>query len=147
MLNLHTLKPAKGSRKKGKRVGRGGKRGSYSGRGMKGQKARSGGKKGLQLKGLKKMIQSIPKKRGFKSIHPKADIVNIKQLDIKFKNDDKITPEILFKKGLINKIKNKVKILGDGELTKKLIVEKCAVSKSAKEKIEKAGGKILSILT
>ncbi|MFH1837976.1 MAG: 50S ribosomal protein L15, partial [Candidatus Kuenenbacteria bacterium] len=131
MLNLHNLKSAKGSRKKGKRVGRGGKRGSYSGRGMKGQKARSGGKKGLQLKGLKKMIQSIPKKRGFKSMYPKLEIVNVKQLDEKFKDDDIITPESLFKKGLVDKIKNGVKILGDGELKKKLIIKDCAISKSA----------------
>jgi large subunit ribosomal protein L15 len=142
MLNLHNLKSAKGSRKKGKRVGRGGKRGAYSGRGMKGQKARSGGKKGLQLKGLKKMIQSIPKKRGFKSIRFKPEIINIIKLDEKFKDNDKITPEILFKKGLIDKIKNGVKILGDGELKKKLIIENCAVSKTAQEKIEKAGGKV-----
>ncbi|PKL72350.1 50S ribosomal protein L15 [Candidatus Kuenenbacteria bacterium HGW-Kuenenbacteria-1] len=142
MLNLHNLKSTKGSRKKSKRIGRGGKRGSYSGRGMKGQKARSGGKKGLQLKGLKKMIQSIPKKRGFKSMHPKLEIVNIKQLSVKFKDDDIITPEILLKEKLVSKIKNGVKILGNGELKKKLIIKGCAISKFAKDKIEKAGGKV-----
>ncbi len=142
MLTLHNLKPAEGSRKKVQRVGRGGKRGTYSGRGLKGQKARSGGKRGLQLKGLKKMIQSIPKKRGFRSINLKPEIVNIKQLNINFKDNDEITPKILVEKKLISKNKNGVKILGDGELKKKLIIKGCIVSKSAKEKIEKAGGKV-----
>ncbi|MFH1838547.1 MAG: uL15m family ribosomal protein, partial [Candidatus Kuenenbacteria bacterium] len=61
------------------------------------------------------------------------------------KDDDIITPESLFKKGLVDKIKNGVKILGDGELKKKLIIKDCAISKSAKEKIEKIGGKVFVI--
>jgi len=142
MLTLHNLKSIKGSREKTKRVGRGGKRGTYSGRGMKGQRSRSGGKKGLKLKGLKKMIKSIPKKRGFKSMHPKPEVVNIKQLNVKFENNSEITPKILVEKKIISKVKYGVKILGSGELKKVLIVKGCIISKSAKEKIEKAGGKV-----
>ncbi|PIY78798.1 MAG: 50S ribosomal protein L15, partial [Parcubacteria group bacterium CG_4_10_14_0_8_um_filter_35_7] len=84
-LSLHNLKSRK--RKKRKRVGRGNAsgHGTYSGRGLKGQKSRSGGKKGLKLKGFKVIIQNIPKTRGFKSIHPKMEIVNTGDLEKKFK--------------------------------------------------------------
>lgn len=140
---LHTIKPFPKSKKPRKRVGRGfGCHGTYSGRGQKGQRARSGGKKGLRLLGIKKMLLGIPKKRGFRSPYPKAAVVNVGVLDQKFKDNDIITPLILQKAKLIDKIKAGVKILGDGELNKKLIIHGCAVSKSAKEKIEKAGGTI-----
>lgn len=144
MLTLHSIKPFPKSKKRVKRVGRGlGGRGTYSGRGQKGQRARSGGRKGLKLKGLKKMLLGIPKVRGFKSLYPKMAVVNVGDLDKKFQDGDKVNPQTLLEKGLIDKIKTEVKILGDGELGKKLTIEECAVSRSAREKIEKVGGKIL----
>ena len=142
-LSLHTIKPAKGAKKKKKRVGRGGKRGTYSGRGIKGQRARSGGKRGLKRLGMRPLMEQTPKLRGFKSLKKKPEILNLKDLQNKFKDGDKITPQVLLKKGLVDKIKNGVKILGDGEIKVKLEVSGCQVSRSAKEKIEKAGGRVI----
>lgn len=142
-LTLYKIKPFSKSRKKVKRVGRGlGSKGTYSGRGQKGQRARSGGKRGLKLLGIKKLLLSTPKLRGFKSPYPKMTIVKVLNLDKKFKDGEIVSPQTLLARGLISKIKRGVKILGDGEIKKKLIIEGCVVSKSAKEKIEKAGGKI-----
>ncbi|MFH1890406.1 MAG: 50S ribosomal protein L15 [Candidatus Kuenenbacteria bacterium] len=141
-LYLHTIKPTPGLRKKKQRVGRGGKRGTYSGRGLKGQKARSGGKSGLKRRGMRQLMESSHKLRGFKSIHKKPEIVNLESLNDKFKDGDKITPIILRKKGLVDRINNGVKILGKGEIKVKLEISQCLASKSAKEKIEKAGGKV-----
>lgn len=142
-LTLHTIKPFPNSRKKVKRVGRGlGSTGTYSGRGQKGQRARSGGRKGLKILGMKKIIMATPKLRGFRSPYPKMIAVNILSLDKKFKDGERVTPKTLLKKGLVGKMRVAVKILGNGDIKKKLIIEGCAVSKSAKEKIEKAGGKI-----
>lgn len=143
-LTLHTIKSFSGSRKKVRRVGRGlGSRGTYSGRGGKGQTARSGGKKGLKLMGLRKLLLSTPKIRGFKSPYKKMLAVNVSDLEKKFKDGDKITPKTLLEKGLVDKMRVEVKILGGGEIKKKLVVQDCAVSASAKEKIEHAGGKIV----
>jgi large subunit ribosomal protein L15 len=142
-ISLHTIKPFAGSRKKRKIVGRGlGSHGTYSGRGQKGQRARSGGKKGLELLGMRRMLLGIPKVRGFKSHKPKKAVVNVRDLDKKFKDGDIVTPEKLKAVGLLNKIDQGIKILGDGEIKKRLIIKGCLVSKSAKEKIEKAGGMI-----
>lgn len=143
-LTLHTIKPFPKSKKPRKRVGRGGAHGTYSGRGQKGQRARSGGKKGLKLKGIKRMLLSIPKIRGFRSPYPKVAVVNVGFLDKKFKENDIITPQVLLETKLIDKINKGVKILGDGEITKKLVIKECEVSKNAKEKIERAGGKVLA---
>lgn len=141
-LTLHTLKPAMGSRKKRKRVGRGdgSGHGSYSCRGQKGQRSRAGGKGGLKLKGFRNIIQSIPKKRGFKSRQVRPEIVNLAQLQKKFKSGDAVSPETLLKKGLIDNIKGRVKILAKGEIKKKLTIERCALSDSAEKQIKKAGG-------
>lgn len=143
-LSLHTIKPARGSKKRKKRVGRGNAsgHGTYATRGLKGQRSRSGGKGGLKYKGMKRMLLSVPKKRGFKSIHEKPAILNIKDLDSKFKDGAKINPKILRETKLISKISKGVKILGKGETKKKFVVVGCDVSKSAKEKIEKNGGEI-----
>jgi large subunit ribosomal protein L15 len=143
-LTLHTIKPFSGSKKKVKRVGRGlGSTGTYSGRGQKGQKARSGGKKGLKLLGMRRIIMSTPKLGGFKSPYPKMVAVNIKDLEKKFNDGERVTPKTLLEKGLVGKMKVEVKILGSGEMKKKLTIAGCAVSASAKEKIEKVGGKII----
>jgi large subunit ribosomal protein L15 len=142
-MQLHEIRPIHKFKKR-KRVGRGGKRGTYSGRGMKGQKARAGRK----LKPLiRELIKKYPKLRGvgFKVREFKTAILNIETLEKKFNAQEIVNPKTLLKKGVLHKIKGripKVKILGKGELTKKLIIEQCQISKSAKEKIEKAGGSI-----
>ncbi|MEK7071998.1 MAG: 50S ribosomal protein L15 [Patescibacteria group bacterium] len=140
-LTLSNLKPAKGSAKKRRRIGRGGKRGTYSGRGMKGQKARSGGRSGLKALGFKQTLQRVPKLRGFKSLKAKMAVINLSDLDKVFNDGDTITSKELVKSGLISSSKGGVKILGSGKLSKKLNIFVNAFSVSAKEAIEKAGGK------
>ncbi len=144
-LTLSNLKPAPGSTKRRKRVGRGGKRGTYSGKGMKGQKARSG-VSGLKAMGFKQTLQRVPKLRGFKSIKAKMAIVNLSDLDKRFKDGDKVTPRELLKIGLIETSKNGVKVLGFGSLNKKLDISADGFSDSAKVAIEKAGGQATIIV-
>lgn len=142
MLSLHNLKTAKGAKKKAQRRGRGNasRRGNYSGRGMKGQKSRSGGKSGLKKLGMRSMILQMPKLRGFNRNSQKVHTVNVGDMEKVFKSGDNITPKELFKKDLIRSASGIVKILGDGKLTKKFNVSAHGFSKSAKELIEKAGG-------
>jgi len=143
-MQLHQLKP-KHKNKKRKRVGRGGKRGTYSGKGIKGQKSRSG----RRLKPLiRSVIKRYPKLRGyrFNTKTAKMSVVNLELLEKKFNDGDKVNPGILLEQRLIRKIKGRiasVKILGRGKITKALIIENCQASKGAREQIEKAGGKIL----
>lgn len=137
-MQLHQLKPKRESKRK-KRIGRGGKRGTYSGRGMKGQKSRAG--RGPRP-AIRDFIKKIPKKRGyrFKSIKEKPQIVNLKDLEKHFSANEKVTPQTLLEKGLISKIKGKipeVKILGQGKLSKKLTIEECGMSKSVEKIFEK----------
>ena len=125
-------------------VGRGGKRGKTSGRGTKGQKARAGGKLRPEVRDF---IKRLPKLRGYsvKSIYAKSGAVNVGALEGVFSNGDNVTPVAIVEKGLVTSRKGSklsVKILGGGELTKKLSISGCLVSASAKEKIEKAGGTI-----
>ena len=145
ILALHRLKPASGASQKRKRVGRGNAsgHGTYSGRGFKGQKSRTGGRNKLKRLGFKKILQSIPKSRGFKSLKSKNQIININQLNQHFKDGDQVFPVSLLKAGLIDKIKPAVKILGQGKLTvKNLHFQNVKLSQSAKEQIEKLAGKI-----
>ena len=143
-MQLHQLKPIHKKNKR-KRIGRGGKKGTYSGRGVKGQKSRAGRK----LKPfIREWIKRYPKLRGykFKSFRTKPAILNLDTLSERFKTGDTINPQVLLEKKLIRKIKGKlprVKILSRGKLTKKFILENCQVSKKTKEVIEKAGGKII----
>lgn len=134
--------------KKSKLVGRGGKRGKTSGKGGKGQTARAGHR---VRPAMRDIIKKLPKLRGHgknrsESVFyrgPEA-VVNVGALNV-FGNDDIVNPTALVAKGLIGEAfgKNpKVKILGDGELNVKVSVERCAVSETAREKIEKAGGTI-----
>jgi large subunit ribosomal protein L15 len=148
MITLDNLKNFAGTIKKRKRVGRGNAsgHGTYSTRGMKGQKSRSGSYKGLKLKGLKQMLLRIPKNSGFKSIHPKHFIVNLKTIEKICKSGDLISPKTVRGLNLIPSYSSKkggIKILGVGELTKAIKVEKCFISDSARVKIEKAGGEII----
>jgi len=143
MLSLHTIKPKSGSTKNRKRVGRGNAsgHGTYSTRGLKGQKSRSG-VTGLKRLGMKSMMLNIPKTRGFKSLKPKAQVVNLFNLN-QFKEGAKINQKVLIKAGLIENNETPVKLLGDGELKiKNLQITGLKVSDSAKEQIEKLGGKI-----
>jgi len=143
-MNLHDLKPAEGSKKRKKRVGRGtgSGRGYTSGRGANGQNSRSGSKTSLTFEGGQTpLFRQLPK-RGFNNIFKKQySIVNVFQLN-KFDKGTEITPERLLEAGLIDKIaKNGVKVLAKGDLSKQLVVKVHAFSSSAVEKIEKAGGK------
>lgn len=142
-ITLSNLKPSPGSHKRRKRVGRGNASGgNYSGRGMKGQRARSGGRKGLKRIGMKMMVQRVPKHRGFKSIHPRPAVVDTAVLEKHFASGDAVTLEKLRTLGIIKRGGKAVKILSGGALTKALIVRGCLVSGPARDKIEKAGGKV-----
>ena len=152
-MQLHQLKPTFKPQKR-KRVGRGGKRGTFSGRGSKGQKSRAGTRIRPGFRGGDNPIWKLfPKQRGatkkveikhakFQVTYPKPAIVDLDTLNFNFKDGDKISAESLAKKGIIGKGEKKVKVLGDGEITKKLIFSGLKFSKSAREKILKAGGVI-----
>ena len=141
-MQINNLKPSSNKSKR-KRLGRGGKLGTYCGRGVKGQKARSGSGKGPSFQGTESSFLKLPKKKGFKSVYDKLEVVNLAKLDKKFKDGETVSPKILLEKKMIGKIKRGVKILGVGEMSKKLVIESCSVSKTAREKIEKAGGEII----
>ncbi len=145
-LTLSSLRPAHGARKKYRRFGRGAGsgRGMYSGKGRKGQKARAGGRKKLKLKGLQKLIQHLPKIRGFRSRFNRSSIVHVYDLNT-LQDGTIVTPKLLLDRGFVRDDSSGVKILGDGALTKKLTIERCTVSASAKAKIEKAGGTITNV--
>lgn len=146
-MQQHEINPIHKSKKR-KRVGRGGKRGTYSGKGMKGQMSRAG----KRLKPvIRELIKRYPKLRGyrfkskFKQQRVNLQIINLEKLEKNFSSEEKVNPQVLLEKKLIRRMKGKtplVKILGKGDLTKKLIVENCQVSKGAEEKIKKAGGTI-----
>ncbi|OGG87643.1 50S ribosomal protein L15 [Candidatus Kuenenbacteria bacterium RIFCSPHIGHO2_02_FULL_39_13] len=142
-LNLSNLKPSPHSVKKHQRVGRGGKRGTYSGRGLKGQRARSGGGSGLKRLGMRQLMERTHKLKGFKSIHPKPVIISLDTLNKNFQDGARVDPRILLKKKLVAKISNGVKILSNGKIQVKLTVANCRLSKTAQAAIEQAGGKII----
>ena len=143
-MQLHQIKPKHTKRRK-KRVGRGGKRGTYSGRGMKGQKSRAGASEEPIIRGV---IKRYPKLKGYRFGTKKRNLlqVNLIILEQKFKDEESVSPKSLIEKGIIYKIRGRtpeVKILAKGDLTKKLFIKHCQVSKQARIKIEKAKGKIL----
>lgn len=142
-MNLGELKPAQGSTKAAFRRGRGhgSGNGKTAGRGHKGQKSRSGGGVRPGFEGGQMPLYRRLPKRGFSCRNSKEIIaINISHLD-RFNDGDEVTIEALKSKGLISKTGDGVKILGNGEITKKLTVKVNYFSESAKEKIEKAGGK------
>ncbi len=145
-MQLHQLRPAK--RKKKKVIGRGGAHGHTATRGMKGQKARSGrGGKGRIFEGTTTpLFRRTPKMRGFKSLYDKNNIVNLSTLEKEFKDGDIVDPKVLVRMGIIKKDKPAVKILGSGEIKKKLTISGCLVSKSAEKKIKDAGGEVKALL-
>jgi len=143
-LSLNTIKAETGSTKKRRRVGRGNASGTgtYSGKGQKGQKSRSG-VSGLKRLGMKQTLLRTPKSRGFKSIKPKAQVLNISELNKFYKDSQLVNAKTLLKHGLIDDYKKEVKILGNGELKiKNLEFFNIGLSKTAREKAEKAGAKI-----
>lgn len=146
-LGLHNLKPAKGSKQRVRRLGRGhgSGRGTTAGRGTKGQRARAGGRGGLKLLGLKQMMRSKPKIGGFQSLRPKLAVVNVSVLEERFASGEKVNRQRLHALGLVTRVAPGVKILGEGTLTKKLTVEADAFSATAKKAIEAAGGQAIVV--
>ncbi|PIR03568.1 MAG: 50S ribosomal protein L15 [Candidatus Magasanikbacteria bacterium CG11_big_fil_rev_8_21_14_0_20_39_34] len=143
-LSAHTIKPNKGSQRRSKRVGRGNGsgKGTTAARGMKGQRARSGGKSGNAARSFKQSLQKIPKLHGFNSLVPKKTTVSLSTLERVCENGSKVTPYFLEKVGVIAHASTGVKIVANGELKKKLDIVGCFASKAAIEAIEKAGGKM-----
>jgi len=142
--SLSNLKRPKTAKRPKKRVGRGNAsgKGTYSGKGMKGQRARSGGRQGLAKRAIfKQLLIRTPKLRGFNHASDEIAIVNLSTLNDNFKEGEKVTFSSLIKKGLVNKAKGGVKVLGNGTINKKLSVYSHYFSKSAKASILKAGGK------
>lgn len=148
-MQLHELKPS-APKKSAKRVGRGGKRGKTSGRGHKGQKARAGNSTRPEMR---EMIKKLPKLRGHgvnraRTVNNERVlpvVVNLSVLEKHMEAGATVSPKTLVAAGVIETRRKKapaVKILGNGELTKKLNVEDCQVSGSAKAKIEAAGGSV-----
>ncbi|MFH0853609.1 MAG: 50S ribosomal protein L15 [bacterium] len=141
---MHNLIKAR-SQKRRKRVGRGDSsgHGTYSGRGQKGQRSRSGGRQGIQRRTIKQLIARIPKSRGFTSFKLPAQVVNIGQLN-DFTEGELITPEILVSRKYI-KSPRLVKILGQGELKTRLTVKAHYFSQTAARAITKAGGSAVNL--
>ena len=149
MLQVHTIKPAQGSRHTTKRIGRGNAsgHGTYSTRGGKGQTARSGHR---IRPAIRDYLKQIPKRRGrhkhsFVSVYPKNAVINIGQLEKAFTSGETVSPKTLLAKKLIvafGSVMPRIKILGSGALKKRFKVQGCAVSESAKKSLEAAGGSI-----
>ena len=144
----HQVAPTPGTRRNRKRLGRGDAsgHGSYSGRGMKGQKSRSGrgvrpGFEGGQLP----LIKGLPMRRGFTNIFKKQyHLVKLEELN-RFPEDSEVVPESLVRAGILRSIKHPVKILGNGEITVPLRVRAHKFTDSAREKIEAVGGRAEAI--
>jgi len=148
-MQLHELKPTS-KRKTAKRVGRGGKRGKTSGKGHKGQKARAGNSSRPEMR---EIIKKLPKLRGHginraKTVNAERKLavpVNLTAIEANFENGAEVNPKTLVAAGVINRQAKRVpmvKVLGTGEITKKVKVSGCTISAAAKEKIEKAGGSV-----
>lgn len=142
-MQLHQIQPKHNSQKK-HRIGRGGKKGTYSGRGMKGQKARAGARLAPIVRSL---IKRYPKMRGYRvqRTFPASQIVSLHAIEKVFKVNEVVNPASLLEKHVIQRFGGKVlaiKILAAGEMTKALTFEGCKVSKNAKARIEKAGGTV-----
>ena len=143
-MEMNNLKPPKGANRKRKRVGRGNGsgHGTYCGRGCKGQKSRAGGGVRVGFEGGQlPLIKRLPRKRGFVNIfRTEYDIVNVGKLNV-FASDSDITPLELFKAGLVKSDKQPIKILGDGEIDRPLVVKANKFSAAAINKIVVAGGR------
>ena len=143
-MKLHELSPAAGSTKDVKRIGRGhgSGNGKTAGKGHKGQKARSGGGVRPGFEGGQMPLQRRIPKRGFNNIFAKQYvIINVSDLEAKFEDGAVIDTNAIVEAGLVKKTLDGIKVLGNGEVTKNFTVKAASFSKSAVEKIEKAGGK------
>ncbi len=145
-MELKDLRPAEGSKRNRKRVGRGAGAGTgkTSGRGMNGQKSRAGGGKGVGFEGGQTpLARRLPKLPGFRNINRVEYVpVNVSRIDAKFNAGDVVDTEALVAAGIVKNANDLVKVLGDGEITKAVTVKVDKVSASAKAKIEAAGGKV-----
>lgn len=147
-LSLNNIRPAKGSTHKKKRVGRGpgSGLGKTAGRGEKGQKSRSGYSRKVGFEGGQMPLHRRLPKRGFTNIFKKRWLeVNLAALDRHFAANEEVTPELLHERGIIKKAKHDVVVLGTGELSKPLRISAHRFTRSAREKIEQAGGTINEI--
>ena len=147
-LSLNNLRPAKGSTHKKKRLGRGPGTGlgKTAGRGHKGQKSRSGYSSKVGFEGGQMPLHRRLPKRGFTNIFKKQWIeVSLEALDRSFDANTEITPEVLHKRGIIKKAKHDIVVLGNGNISKALKISAHRFTRSAREKIEKAGGAITVI--
>ena len=144
MLTVQTIKPARYAKHKVKCIGRGNAsgHGTSATRGGKGQTARSGGSKGLAILGFRRLMQSTPKLRGFKTLTPHPTAVRIQQLDKVFSDGTIVTLAILKEKNLVPRAAEAAKIIGGGTLSKKLILEGIKISAGAKATLEAAGGSV-----
>jgi large subunit ribosomal protein L15 len=143
-MKIEDLRPAEGSRKENKRVGRGtgSGHGKTSCRGHKGQKARSGGTKGPGFEGGQMPLQRRLPKRGFKNRFKKEyAIVNLKDIN-RIEGLDVITPEVLVERGIIKDLKDGLKVLGVGEIQRPVTIKADAFSASTGAKVNAAGGKV-----
>ena len=142
-MELHDLKPAPGAKRGRKRVGRGPGSGSgkTAGKGHKGQKSRSGYSRRYGFEGGQMpLVRRLPK-RGFTNIfRVEFQVINLRDLERAFASGDAVSPEALLEKGLVRRSKQPIKVLGDGDLTKKLIVQAHKFSAAARTGIENAGG-------
>ena len=147
-MQQHQLGPPKGTRRPRKRVGRGdgSGHGSFSGRGLKGQKSRSGGGVRLSFEGGQLPItKALPSMRGFTNVFRREfSVLNVDKL-ARFPANSEITPQALAEAGVVKGLKKPVKVLGRGELDIPLIVEAHKFSRTAREKIEAAGGTVREI--
>lgn len=144
MMRIHDLSPGKDSRKSRKRIGRGtgSGHGKTSCRGHKGQKSRSGGGVRPGFEGGQMPLQRRLPKRGFTNIFKKQyTLININNLN-RFEPETILDMEALKKAGFLKSVKDGVKLLGDGEISHALVIKVHKVSKTAREKIEAAGGKV-----
>lgn len=142
-MDSNNLRSNQGARQDRRRIGRGGKLGAQSTRGHKGQRSRSGGTKGPEFEGGQTpWYRQLPHFRGFKN-HFRTEYleVNLKHLD-QFEDGSTVTPEALREKKMVRHLRQPIKVLGSGTLTKKLTVQLHATTASAREAIEKAGGKV-----
>ena len=145
-MELKDLKPAEGSKRNRKRVGRGpaSGNGKTAGRGVNGQKSRAGGGKGAGFEGGQTpLARRLPKLPGFRNFNRVEYVpVNVSRLDAKFNAGDLVDADTLYAAGIIKNTTDPIKVLGDGEITKALTVRVDKVSASAKAKIEAVGGKV-----
>ena len=140
-MQIHQLKVNK--KKSKKRVGRGGKKGTYCGTGMNGQRSRSGFSRRATFEGGQStLVEHTKKKRGFKSRAKSNQVISLEKIDTVFESGEVVNAESLKAKSLIKDIKIPVKILSDGKLSKKIVFEKVLVSKAAEKKIKESSGEV-----